>query len=63
MTLQDFIKNSYGIDEYDVWDGDNLYISNDIVNTIPEDVKNKKIVSFNFKTDYDEIVCSIELEE
>lgn len=63
MTLQDFIKNSYGIDEYDVWDGNNLYISNDIVNTIPEDTKNKKIVSFEFKIDNDEIRCSIELEE
>lgn len=63
MTLQDFIKNSYGIDEYNVWDGDKLYISNNMVNTIPEDTKNKKIVSFEFKTNYDEIMCSIELEE
>lgn len=63
MTLQDFIKNSYGIDEYDVWDGDNLYINNGIVHTIPEKSKNKKIVSFEFKTDYEEIKCYIELEE
>lgn len=63
MTLQDFIKKSYGIDEYNVLDGDRFYISNDIVNTIPEESKNKKIINFTFTTDYDEIICKIELEK
>lgn len=63
MTVKEFRDKAYGINEYQIWEGANLLTIFNITPVIvPEKVANKKIINFEFETNYDKIICIINVE-
>lgn len=64
MTVKEFKNMAGGIDEYQIWEKINLlatfYRWDDTV--IPEQIADKKIIDFEFDTNYDKIICVITIE-
>ena len=63
MTVKEFRNKAGGIDEYQIWEKTNLlatFYREDAV--VPEKVADKKIVDFEFDTNYDKIICVITVE-
>lgn len=64
MTVKEFRNMAGGIDEYQIWEKTNLLAIfcrwDDAV--IPEQIADKKIIDFEFDTNYDKIICVITVE-
>lgn len=64
MTVKEFRNKAGGIDEYQIWAKTNLlaifYREDGAV--VPEEVADKKIIDFEFDTNYDTIICVITVE-
>lgn len=64
MTVKEFRNMAGGIDEYQIWEKTNLLAIFYRVDSavVPEEVADKKIIDFEFDTNYDKILCVITVE-
>lgn len=64
MTVKEFRNMAGGIDEYQIWEKTNLLAIFYRVDgaVVPEEVADKKVIDFEFDTNYDKILCVITVE-
>lgn len=64
MTVKEFRNMAGGIDEYQIWEKMNLLavFNREESTVIPEEIADKKIIDFEFDTNYDTIICVITVE-
>ena len=64
MTVKEFRNMAGGINEYQIWEETNLLAIFDREDgaIVPEQIADKKIIDFEFDTNYDKIICVITVE-